>query len=322
MALADLGVWSLVGQQLSRQFLNTLFLWIFAKWYPRFQFSIKSFQSLFSFGWKLMISGLINTIWNEIYQVIIGKFYTPATLGQYTRAHQFGAICSTNLTTVVQRVSYPVLSEIQDDQVKLKNAYKKVIKVTMLVTFCCMLGLTAIAKPMILCLIGEQWLPSVPFLQILCFSMMLYPLHAINLNMLQVQGRSDLFLKLEILKKIIGVVPLLLGIFVNIYLMLIGSVLTGFISYYLNAFYSGMFLNYSIWEQINDIFPSFIVALIMAIIVWGISFINLPPIILLSIQLLAGFTIVILICEAIKLDSYMEIRTIVLSYLNKFRHGK
>ena len=322
MASGGLGVWSLVGQQLSRQFLNSLFLWVFAKWYTKLQFSLKSFKELFNFGWKLMVSGLIDTVWREIYQVVIGKFYSPATLGQYTRAHQFGSIFSTNLTAVVQRVSYPVLSEIQDDVPKLKNAYKKVIKVTMLITFCCMLGLAAIAEPMIVSLIGDQWLPAVPFLQILCFSMMLYPLHAINLNMLQVQGRSDLFLRLEIIKKIIAVVPLLLGIFVNIYLMLFGSVITGFIAYYLNAFYSGKFLNYSILEQVRDIIPSFIIAMIMAVSVWGISFINLPSVALLVIQLSAGVVMIVLLCELVRLDSYLEIKHIALTFINKFRHGK
>lgn len=322
MASGGLGVWSLVGQQLSRQFLNSLFLWVFAKWYPKLHFSLKSFKELFNFGWKLMVSGLIDTVWREIYQVVIGKFYSPATLGQYTRAHQFGSIFSTNLTAVVQRVSYPVLSEIQDDVPKLKNAYKKVIKVTMLITFCCMLGLAAIAEPMIVSLIGDQWLPAVPFLQILCFSMMLYPLHAINLNMLQVQGRSDLFLRLEIIKKIIAVVPLLLGIFVNIYLMLFGSVITGFIAYYLNAFYSGKFLNYSILEQVRDIIPSFIIAMIMAVSVWGISFINLPSVALLAIQLSAGVVMIVLLCELVRLDSYLEIKHIALTFINKFRHGK
>lgn len=322
MALAGYGVWSLVAQQISRQLLNTVFLWVWAKWYPKIQFSIVSFKELFGFGWKLLVSGLIDTVWKEIYQVVIGKCYSTATLGQYTRAQQFGSIFSSNLTSVVQRVSYPVLSEIQDDNARLKNAYKKVIKVTMLVTFCCMLGLAAIAKPLIITLIGNQWLPAVPFLQIICFQMMLYPLHAINLNMLQLQGRSDIFLKLEIIKKIVAVAPLLLGIFVDIYWMLLGSVLTGFIGYYLNAFYSGRFLNYSIWEQIKDIIPSFIVALIMAVIVFAISFINLTSIVILFIQVISGVGITITLCEVAKLEAYNEIKNILLSFINKIRHGK
>lgn len=322
MAVAGYGVWSLVGQQISRQLLNSVFLWVWTKWYPKIQFSIVSFKELFSFGWKLLVSGLIDTVWREIYQVVIGKCYSADTLGQYTRAQQFGSIFSSNLTAVVQRVSYPVLSEIQDDKARLKAAYQKVIKVTMLVTFCCMLGLAAIAEPMIITLIGEQWLPAVPLLQIICFQMMLYPLHAINLNMLQVQGRSDLFLKLEIIKKIIGIVPLLLGIFLNIYWMLIGSVFTGFVSYYLNAFYSGPFLNYSIPEQLKDIAPSFFVAIFMALIVFAISYVNLPDFVLLLIQIFLGVIIVISISELIKLDAYIEIKNILLSFINKIRHGK
>lgn len=320
MAMYGFGVWSLVAQQISRQFINSLFLWIYAKWYPKMQFSYNSFLELFGFGWKLLISGLIDTVWKEIYQVVIGKCYSTYTLGQYTRAQQFGSIFSSNLTTVVQRVSYPVLSEIREDKSRLKNAYKRIIKVTMLVTFCCMLGLAAIARPLIVALIGPQWLPAVPFLQIICFQMMLYPLHAINLNMLQVQGRSDLFLKLEIIKKIIAVGPLLLGIFMDIYWMLWGSVLTGIFAYYLNAFYSGRFLNYNIEEQIKDILPSFLVSAFMAIAIWGISYLSFPPVLLLLLQILTGFLMIVVICEIFKVDSYIEIKEIIMTYIKQYRN--
>ena len=201
MALAGWGVWSLVGQQLSRQLLNTVFLWIFCRWRPLWEFSTQSFKELFGFGSKLLASGLIDTIYRDIYYLIIGRFYSAADLGQYTRASQFNTIFSSNLTSVVQRVSYPVLSSIQNEPERLLGAYRRVIKTTMLITFACMLGLAAVAKPLIVILIGEKWLPAVYFLQIICFSGMLYPLHAINLNILQVKGRSDLFLKLEIIKK-------------------------------------------------------------------------------------------------------------------------
>jgi len=317
MAVGGCGVWSLAGQQISRQFLNSAFLWLFSNWYPKLQFSFKNFKELFSFGWKLLVSGLIDTVWREIYQVVIGKCYSPATLGQYTRAHQFASICSINLTTVVQRVSFPVLSSVQDDRERLKNGYKRIIKVTMLLTFTLMLGLAAVAKPMILALIGEQWLPCVPFLQIICLRMMLYPLHSLNLNMLQVQGRSDLFLKLEIIKKIIAIGPLILGIFVNIYWMLAGSVITGFISYYLNAYYSGPFLNYSIKEQVKDILPSFGVAVAMAVPVFAMSFIPLNPFLLLPLQIIVGAVITIGICEVKKLPEYIEIKDIAMPIINK-----
>lgn len=199
MAFSGMGVWSLVGQQLSRQLLNTLFLWVYCKWRPIWEFSVQSFKELFGFGSKLLLSGLLDTVFKEIYSLVIGRCYTAAQLGQYTRASQFNQIFSSNLTSVIQRVSYPVLSTIQDEPERLREAYRKVIKSTMLITFACMLGLAAVAKPLIVLLIGEKWLPAVGFLQIICFSGMLYPLHAINLNILQVKGRSDLFLRLEVI---------------------------------------------------------------------------------------------------------------------------
>lgn len=317
MALYGFGVWALVGQQISRQLLNTVFLWVFAKWYPKLQFSIQSFKELFGFGWKLLVSGLIDTTWKQIYQVIIGKCYSPATLGQYTRADQFGAICSSNLTTIIQRVSFPVLSNVQDDKARLKAGYKRIIKITMLVTFSLMLGMAGSAEPMIRVLIGAQWLESVPYLQIICFSMMLYPLHALNLNMLQVQGRSDLFLRLEIIKKCIAVGPILLGIFINIYWMLIGSVFTGFVSYYLNAYYSGPALGYSIREQIVDILPSFRIAFTMAAIVYAMSFIPVSPFVLFPVQIIVGVVTVIALCKITKLPEYQELENIVLGFIRK-----
>ena len=317
MAFMGYGVWALVGQQISHQLLTTLFFWIYNKWIPKLVFSLASFKEMWTFGSKLLASSLIDTTWKEIYQVVIGKCYSHGTLGLYTRAKQFADLCSSNLTSVVQRVSYPVLSSIQDDRQRLKGAYQRVIKTTMLPTFVLMLGMAACAESMIYVLIGEQWLKCVPMLQIICTYGMLYPLHALNLNMLQVQGRSDLFLKLEIIKKIIYIGPLLLGIFVNIYWMLAGTLITSLISYYLNAYYSGPFLNYSIKEQVKDIIPSFGVAITMAIPVFTMSFIPLNPFILFSLQILVGATITIGICEAIKLPEYLELKGIAMPFINK-----
>ncbi len=319
MAFYGFGVWSLVGQQISRQTLNTLFLWLYSKWRPRIEFSTESFKELFGFGWKLLVSGLIDAVWKEIYQVVIGKCYSPATLGQYTRAHQFGSICSSNLTIIIQRVSYPVLSSIQDDKIRLKSGYKRIIKISMLLSFVLTLGMAGVAESMMLVLVGEQWLPAVPLLQILCFSMMMYPLHSLNLNMLQVQGRSDLFLRLEIIKKCVAVIPLMLGIFIGIYYMLIGSVFTGFFAYYLNAYYSGPALNYSIREQIRDILPSFGVAITMALSVYAMSFIPMTPFLLLPLQIIVGAIITVTLCKVTKLEEYVELKGIAKDMLNKLK---
>lgn len=321
MAFAGYGVWSLAGQQLTRQLLYSLFLWVFSRWRPNWEFSKDSFRELFGFGWKLLVSGLIDTLWREIYQVVIFKFYSPATLGQYTRAKQFNDIFSSNLTNVVQRVSYPVLSSIQNDRTRLKAAYRRLIKATMLVAFVCMLGLAAIAEPMIVVLIGEKWLPAAAFLQIICLSGMLYPLHAINLNMLQVEGRSDILLWLEIIKKTVAIGPLMLGIFVDIYWMLWGSVFTSFFAFYLNTYFSGRFIGYSMADQLKDIQPAFCIAVFMALCVYALSFIPVSPFILLTLQLVVGAALLLGLCEWTKLNEYLEIKSLLMSVVNKIRHN-
>ena len=317
MALAGLGVWSLVGQQLSRQLLNTLFLWIYCTWRPAWEFSMQSFKELFGFGSKLLLSGLLDTGFKEIYSLVIGRCYTAAQLGQYTRANQFNQIFSSNLTTVIQRVSYPVLSSIQDESERLREAYRKVIKSTMLISFACMLGLAAVARPLILILIGEKWLPAVGFLQIICFSGMLFPLHAINLNILQVKGRSDLFLRLEIIKKIIAVGPLLLGVLFSIEYMLWGSVCTSLIAYFLNSYYSADLINYPTKEQIKDILPTFLVSFVTAAAMWSLTLLSLSNWLLLPLQCLLGIALAVFIYECLHLPEYVEVKQLAFSILRR-----
>ena len=317
MAFGGLGVWSLVGQQISRQLINTVCLWILNRWMPSWRFSWSSFRELFGFGWKLLVSGLIDTVWKEIYQLVIGKFYSTSTLGQYTRGKQFSDIFSSNMTSIVQRVSYPVLSSIQDERERMREGYRKIIRTTMLASFVLLFGLSAVAESLLTVLIGPRWLEAAHYLQIICFAASLYPLHAINLNMLQVQGRSDLFLKLEIVKKIIAVGPLLLGIFIGIDWMLWGSLATSIIAYFLNARYSGTLIGYPIRAQIKDILPSFGVAAVMAACVWPLALLDLRPIWMLLVQLCAGATVTIGLCEALRLPEYAEIKDTALGFLRR-----
>lgn len=318
MAFSGQGVWSLVGQQLGRQCLNTLFLWFFCHWKPTVSFSMTAFKEMFGFGSKLLLSGLLDTIYKDIYYIVIGRCFSSSILGQYTRAKQFSMVFSTNLTTVVQRVSFPVLSSIQDDSIRLREAYRKVIKSTMLVSFACMLGLAAIAKPLLILLISDKWLPAVYFLQIVCFSNMLYPLHAINLNILKVKGRSDVFLKLEVIKKVLAIFPILVGVYLGIEMMLWGSVIISVTSYFLNAYYSASLINYSVYEQLKDIFPSFIVSLGVGFLMWSISLLSISYYLMLIIQLSTGFILAYLIYNWLRLDEFLEIKSIANNYVKKF----
>lgn len=322
LAFAGFGVWALVAQQLSKYAIYTVCLWIFNKWWPSIRFSMQSFRYMWGFGWKMMLSGLLDHVWKELYQVVVGKFYSPATLGQYSRSKEYAHIFSTNITSIIQKVSYPVLSELQDDTTRMVAAYRKLIKTTMFITAVCMLSMGAVAEPLIYCLIGPQWHQAATFLPIICLSLTLYPLHAINLNMLKVQGRSDIFLYLEIIKKVIAVGPICLGIFVGIYWMLIGSVITGFISFFLNTYYTGKKLNYSSWSQLKDVAPSYGLGLIIASSVYFFKYLPISNFIVLPIQIVVGIGIFFLVCEKSQKEEYIEVKTIVLNYLSKLKRKK
>lgn len=317
MAFMGYGVWSLVTQQLSKQLLYTLCLWVLNKWWPKFTFYKDSFKYMWGFGWKLLASGILNNVWNQLYQVVIGRCYTSSTLGHYTRANEYASIFSSNLTLIVQRVSYPVLAEIQDDKERMVQGYRKVIKITMFVTAVCMISLGAVSEPLIYTLIGTKWQEAATYLPLICISMSLYPLHAINLNILQVLGRSDIFLYLEILKKIVGIVPIVIGIFCGIYYMLLTSILTGVISLYLNTWYTGKTLNYSFWKQLRDIAPSYFTALVIALAVYFLKYLSLPYYVVLMLQIIVGLVACITISEIFKFDEYKELKTIVIKVVNR-----
>ena len=293
MALMGFGVWSLVIQSLASQGLRTILLWMADKWVPQLRFSLVSFHELFGFGWKMMLSSLIDTVWKELYQVVVGKFYSPATLGQYTRAKQFSTLFSSNLTTVIQRVTYPVLSNIQDDKDRMISAYRRIIKITMFVTVISMFFLGAISEPVLYCLIGSKWHEAATYLPLICITGSFYPLHAINLNMLQVQGRGDLFLGLEIIKKIIGIIPLSVCFLYGIMPMLYVSVMTSIICYFLNSYFPGKLLGYSSWMQIRDIAPSYGLAILVALIVFILKYLPISYWIILPLQIILGCVILL-----------------------------
>lgn len=320
MALMGFGVWSLVAQGLSSQGLRTILLWVVNKWVPQLRFSSESFHDLFGFGWKMMVSGLLDTVWKELYQVVVGKFYSPATLGQYTRAKHFSTLFSSNLTTVIQRVTYPVLSSIQDDKERMVAAYRKMIKTTMFVTSISMFFLGAISEPLLYCLIGPKWLEAAVYLPLICISGSTYPLHAMNLNMLQVQGRSDLFLGLEIVKKTIALGPLFIGAFVGILPMLYANMITTILAFFLNSYYSGKFLGYSSWMQIKDIAPSYGLASLVALCVFCLKYLPITYWLTLPLQILLGCAIVVLVCKRTQMEEYLELKAMVEPYLKKIKN--
>lgn len=312
MALRGFGVWSLVWRSVIRSAMQAIMLWLTNKWVPSLAFNRDSFKSLFSFGSRLLLTGLIDTVYNNIYLLIIGKFFSAPQLGYYSRADQFSRLVSHNLTRTVQRVSYPVLSLVQDENTRLREGYRKLIKATMFITFFLMLGMAAMARPMILTLIGEKWLPSVEYLQLLCLAAALYPLHALNMNILNIKGRSDLLLKLEVVKKLLAVPVIITGIILGIRALLIGMVLHSLVSYFLNSYYSGRLISYPATEQIRDIMPSLLVSLPVSACLLLLRFIpGLPPYVTLVAQLLLLSLLTVVLGRSLRLDGYIEIRDII-----------
>jgi O-antigen/teichoic acid export membrane protein len=223
---------------------------------------------LFGFGSKLLASSLIDTVYRNINSIVIGKIFSASILGNYTRARNFAELPSSSLTAVLQRVTYPVLCSIQDDIERLASAYRRMLRVSAFVIFPLMVGLAAVAKPLVLTLLKEKWLFSAALLQIICFALMWYPIHAINLNLLQVVGRSDLYLRLEVLKKIVGVVVLALSVPLGIRAMCYGAVVSSILCLAINTYYTGKLIDVGFLKQLRDLTPTLLLSCVMGAVVW------------------------------------------------------
>ena len=267
MAYAGYGVWALVVQNLFSSAIRTVLLWVIVKWYPKLVFSWKSFKELFSFGSKLLASALLDTLYNNIYTLVIGKVFSPTTLGVYSKANSLAQFPSSNITSVLQGVTFPVLSTIQNEDDRLADAYKRFLKIAAFVVFPLMIGLSVVADPFIRLVLTDKWEGAIYLLQIMCFWMMWYPIHAINLNILQVKGRSDYFLKLEIIKKIQGVIVLCVTVPMGIVAMCYGSLISSVICLIWNTHYTKKLIGYGFFAQMKDLLPIIVHALVMGLIV-------------------------------------------------------
>lgn len=276
MAYSGYGAWALVFQMVFSSLLNTILLWCFVRWIPKLVFSWHSFRQLFSFGSKLLASALLDTIYNNVYTLVIGKVYSSSALGLYSRASGLAQYPSSNITGVLQGVTFPVLCSIQNDENRLVDAYKRFVRMSAFIIFPLMIGLSAVAAPFIRVVLTDKWEGAIYLLQIVCFSMMWYPIHAINLSILQVKGRSDYFLKLEIIKKIQGVCILCLTVPIGIVAMCYGSVVSSLLSLIWNTYYTKRLIGYGFFSQIKDLSHILIHSLFMGgIVLLVIHFIDI-----------------------------------------------
>ena len=307
LAYLGLGIWALVGQQLMNSFLMCAIMWFTVKWRPQLVFSIARFKGLFSFGWKLLCSALLDTFYRNIRDLVIGKLFTPADLGFYNRGSQFPHIIIANINSSIQSVLLPSLSTVQDDKPRLKSLARRSIKTSAFLILPMMAGLAAVAKPLTLVLLGEKWLPAVPFIQICCFSFAFWPIHTTNLSAINAVGRSDVFLELEIIKKSYGLAVLVLAIW--LFRSPIGIAMSAAVvaplGSFVNAYPNKKLLNYGFGEQMKDFLPSFVLAVVMGVAVYALSFaLDIHPLLQLLVLAIVGMCFYLGIAKLLKFECF------------------
>lgn len=311
MAYAGFGVWAIVFQQLSNNAIDTLILWITVKWRPIKKFSWIRLKHLLSFGWKMLASSLLDTVYNNLRNMIIGKLYTSADLAFYNQGDKFPKLIVTNINTSIDSVLLPTMSNEQDNHVRVKDMTRRAIKISTYIMAPLMIGLAFCAKPIVQIVLTDKWLPCVPYLQIFCISYLFWPIHTANLNAIKAMGRSDLFLKLEVIKKFIGMILLLITMNISVMAMAYSLLISGLISQVINSWPNRYLLKYSYIDQIKDILPNIVIALIMGVFVYFINYLNLSVLVSLMVQIILGGIIYLVLSIFTKNDSFIYLINIL-----------
>jgi len=322
LAATGFGVWSLVVQQISRAFFWTVSIWLLTAWRPALIFSLKSLRGMFGFGSRILASGLINRTFDNIYLLVIGKLFSAMDLGFFTRAKMMQELPSQTLSLMVGRVTFPIFSDIQDDPARLKRGLKKALTTLVLVNFPMMIGLAAIARPLVLALLTEKWAESIPYLQLLCLVGLLYPVILINSNLWFALGRSKIHLHVEIVKKLFIVINIAITWRWGISAMIHGMIVLSVVFFFLNSYYTGVLIDYPIREQLRDLFPSLTMAALMGIGVYGVGLLPFPNNwSMLLVQISIGTVIYVCLCRLVRLTAFMEIWQVGWSKMLSWRAG-
>lgn len=326
LAFAGFSVWSLVWRNIINQAVRSILLWRHNRWMPKMHFHVKSFKELFGFGSNILFISIIAAAFKNAYNVIIGKTYYPSMVGNYTNADQYSMIPSSTLTNVTSKVSYPILVTLQDDDEKLKAGSGKIAHTVMYISFVVMFGLAAVASPLFLIVFGTKWQASIVFFQVLCVAYAISPMHTINQNIMKVKGRSDLFFRTEIIKYIVFVPFIILGIIFGLKVLITGIAFFYWISFAINAMYSRKLIGYSVFQQIAELIPIFLVSALPAFFVWFCSlFLPFGNIGLLTFQGIVYLGIVYALTLIFKIRAYYELKEIItrklgyVSFINNFK---
>lgn len=317
MAYYGFGVWALVAQQIFNATVDTIILWVTVKWRPRWMFSFQRLKGLFSYGWKLLVSSLVNTVYNDVRQLIIGKVFSSADLAYYNRGKQFPNLIVTNINTSIDSVLFPIMADSQDDTERVKSMTRRAIMTSSYIMWPMMLGLMATGKNVVHILLTDKWMMCLPYLYIFCFVYGMQPIHTANLNAIKALGRSDLYLKMEIIKKTVGIAIIVVTMNISVLAIGMGSIFYTLFASIVNAFPNKKLFNYSYLEQLNDILPSFFLAAFMAVIVYFIPAGSLNSFCHLIVQVLVGMLVYIVASILFKLECFYFIKETALKLIKK-----
>lgn len=317
LAYAGFGVWALVAQQLSNTAIDTIILWLTVEWRPKRMFSWYRLKNLLSFGWKLLVSSLLDTCYNNLRNLIIGKMYSASDLAFYNQGDKFPKVIVTNINTSIDSVLLPTMSNSQDNKERVKQMTRRAIKTSTYVMAPLMLGLAFCAEPIVRIVLTDKWLPCVPFLRIFCITYMFWPIHTANLNAINAMGRSDWFLKLEIIKKIVGMIILLSTMWFGVMAMAYSMLLSSLLSQIINSWPNRNLLGYGYMEQVHDFAPGILLSAGMGICIYFIGLLQLPTIATLLIQFIAGATIYIVISAVLKLEEFEYLFGMIKSFFKR-----
>lgn len=304
MAYAGFGVWALVAQQLSNTAIDTLILWITVKWRPKKMFSWRRLKALLAFGWKLLVSALLDTAYNNLRNLIIGKMYSSTDLAFYNQGDKFPKVVVTNINTSIDSVLLPTMSSVQENRERVKQMTRRAIKTSTYVMAPLMMGLAFCAEPIVKLVLTDKWLPCVPFLRIFCITYMFWPVHTANLNAINAMGRSDWFLRLEIVKKITGMLILLSTMWFGVMAMAYSLLLSSVLSQIINSWPNRKLLNYGYLEQVRDFAPGILLAVAMGACVYLLGFIPFPTVVTLLFQIVVGAIIYIGVSAILRLEEF------------------
>lgn len=317
LAYAGFGVWALVAQQLSNTVIDTLILWLTVKWRPKLMFSWTRLKGLLKFGWKLLVSALLDTCYNNLRNLIIGKMYSSSDLAFYNQGDKFPKVIVTNINTSIDSVLLPTMSSAQDDRERVKNMTRRAIKTSTYVMAPLMMGMAFCAELIVHLVLTDKWLPCVPYLRIFCITYMFWPIHTANLNSINAMGRSDWFLKLEIIKKAMGMTILLSTMWFGVMAMAYSLLVSNVLSQIINSWPNRKLLNYSYLDQVKDFAPGILLAVFMGVCVYFIGYIPLPTIVTLVIQIIAGAAIYIVFSAILKLEEFEYLTGMIKSFLKR-----